>query len=208
MWILLMTYMGSLNMTMPNVRMLNMDKKYGNVLKIGMWIAVVLFGFRCVLSWGNITAGITMYELLGFAGEAVGLAAILTAFYERKLWRYNPWETTPKLHTKYVGTFTSSYDSVVREGTMEIKQTLSTVSVILSTNESKSRSLCASIDDVFGEKQLTYCYINQPKSEFRHRSEIHYGTAMLTISEDGSLKGQHFTDRKTIGDMEFWTEKD
>ena len=183
-----------------------MDKKYRKLIRIAMWITVVLFVTRCFISWRNITDNITVYELFGYAGEAIGLAVILTAFYERKLWRYNPWETTPKLCEKYVGTFISDYDNVVREGTLDIKQTLTTVSVIFTTKESKSRSLSASIDDIFGEKQLTYCYINQPKSEFRHRSEIHYGTAMITISDDGSLRGQYFTDRKTIGDMEFAAE--
>ena len=180
-----------------------MEKRYRKLINIAMWSAIVLFVIRCVISWSSITADVTAYELFGYAGEAIGLAVILTGFYERKFWRYNPWETTPKLHTTYVGTFTSTYDNIVRKGTLDIRQTLSTVSVIFSTEESKSKSLSASIDNVMGEKQLTYCYINQPKSEFRHRSEIHFGTAMLTISEDGKLNGQYYTDRGTIGDMEF-----
>jgi hypothetical protein len=186
----------------------HMEKKYGKLINIGMWITIVLFVLRCVISWDNISAGVTAYELFGYAGEAIGLAVILTALYERKLWRYNPREEMPKLASRYVGTFVSTYDDVTRDGTLDIKQTLTTVSVIFSTKESKSRSLSASIDDILGEKQLTYCYINQPKSEFRHRSEIHYGTAILTISEDGSLKGQYFTDRKTLGDMEFVAEEE
>ena len=180
-----------------------MDNKYGKLLKIVMWIAVVVFIIRCAFAWESIATSITAYELFGYAGEAIGLATILTALYERKLWRYNPWENTPKLHTKYVGTFISTHDNIVREGTLDIKQTLLSINVIFNTKESKSKSLSVSIDDILGEKQLTYCYINQPKSEFRHRSEIHFGTAMLTISEDGSLKGQYFTDRETLGDMEF-----
>ena len=184
-----------------------MENKYGKLIKIAMWMAVLLFVVRCVISWTSIAAGVTAYELFGYAGEAIGLAVVLTAFYERKLWKYNPWETTPKLYTKYVGKFTSTYDSIAREGTLDIKQTLSTVSVIFTTKESKSRSLSASINDILGEKQLTYCYINQPKSEFRHRSEIHYGTAMLTILENGRLEGQYYTDRQTLGDMEFVPEE-
>ena len=185
-----------------------MEKKYGKIIHIGMWIALVLFVIRCVVSWDSITVSVTAYELFGYAGEAIGVAVILTALYERKLWRYNPLEEMPKLAGKYVGTFVSTYDNVTRDGTLDIKQTLTTVSVIFTTKESKSRSISASIDDILGEKQLTYCYINQPKSEFRHRSEIHYGTAILTISKDGSLKGQYFTDRKTRGDMEFVAGKE
>ena len=186
---------------------MNMDKKYEKLINIAMWIALGLFVLRCLLSWNSIVVGTTAYELFGYAGEAIGLAVILTALYERKLWRYNPFETTPKLHTKYIGTFKSTYDNITREGTLNIKQTLSTVSIIFSTEESKSRSLSASIDEIMGEKQLTYCYSNQPKSEFRHRSEIHYGTAMLTILQNGKLEGQYYTDRNTTGDMVFIAEK-
>lgn len=185
-----------------------MEKKSGKLINIGMWVAIGLFVIRCVASWRSITMGVTAYELFGYAGEAIGVAVILTALYERKLWRHNPWEETPKLAAKYEGTFVSTYDNVTRDGTLDIKQTLTTVSVIFTTKESKSRSISASIDDILGEKQLTYCYINQPKSEFRHRSEIHYGTAILTISKDGSLKGQYFTDRNTLGDMEFVAGKE
>ena len=183
-----------------------MEKKYGKVIHLGMWVAIVLFAIRCVVSWDSITAGVTAYELFGFAGEAIGVAVIITALYERKLWRYNPWEATPKLHTKYVGTFVSTYDNIARDGTLDIKQTLTTVSVIFSTKESKSRSLSASIDDIMGEKQLTYCYMNIPESKYRDRSEIHFGTAMLTILDDGTLKGQYYTERKTCGDMAFGVE--
>ena len=182
-----------------------MDKKYGKLINIAMWSAIVLFVIRCVVSWKSIVDGVTAYELFGYAGEAIGVAVIFTAFYEQKLWRYNPWETAPKLYAKYVGTFSSTYDNVVREGTLDIKQTLLTVSVIFSTKESKSRSLSASIDEIMGEKQLTYCFMNIPESKYRDRSKIHFGTAMLTISEDGTLKGQYYTERKTLVDMEFVT---
>ena len=143
-----------------------MDNKYGKLIKIGMWITVVVFILRCAFAWDSIATGITAYELFGYAGEAIGLATILTVFYERKLWRYNPWENTPKLHAKYVGTFISPHDNIVREGTLDIKQTLLSINVIFSTKESKSRSLSVSIDDILGEKQLTYCYINQPNLSF------------------------------------------
>lgn len=76
----------------------------------------------------------------------------------------------------------------------------------LATNESKSKSLSASIDDILGEMQLTYCYLNTPKSEYRDRSEIHYGTATLSIANPQILEGQYYTDRKTNGDMLFTAE--
>ena len=104
---------------------------------------------------------------------------------------------------RYVGSLKSSYDNIERKAVLEIRQTLMSVHITLTTDESKSNSLSASIDEILGEMQLTYCYLNTPKSEFRHRSEIHYGTAMLSITNPASLDGQYYTDRKTTGDMSF-----
>ena len=128
-----MTYMTFSNTITPNVRIVDMDNKYAKLVKFGMWISIVTFIIRCAFAWDSITTGITAYELFGYAGEAIVPATILTVFYERKLWRYNPWESTPKLHSKYVGTFLSTHDNIVREGTLDIKQTLLSTSVIFST---------------------------------------------------------------------------
>lgn len=126
--------------------------------------------------------------------------------YERKLWRYNPLESTPKLSKKYTGTLVSSYDNIKREATLEIKQTLFTIRITLTTNESKSKSLSATIEEILGEKQLVYCYLNTPEAIFRDRSEIHFGTAILCVDKPEKIMGQYYTDRKTVGDMYFVVE--
>ena len=100
----------------------------------------------------------------------------------------------------------SDYDKSERRATLEIRQTLTLIHITLITDESKSRSLSASIDEILGEVQLTYCYLNTPKSEYRERSEIHYGTATLSITGSKTLEGQYYTDRKTRGDMTFISE--
>jgi len=121
------------------------------------------------------------------------------------LWRWTPFinKLTPKLSKRYIGTLKSSYDGKDRTVTLEIKQTFLSVRVYIKTNESKSSSIIASIEEILGENQLVYCYLNKPKSEYRNRSEIHYGTAMLDIYDDGMLQGTYYTDRNTRGDMIF-----
>lgn len=47
-----------------------------------------------------------------------------------------------------------------------------------------------------------YHYLNTPQSKYRDRSEVHYGTAVLTIIDGTMLKGRYYTDRKTNGDIE------
>jgi hypothetical protein len=144
-----------------------------------------------------------LYDLFGYASEAIGIAVIFAILYEKYIWRFNPFETTPKLASRYRGKLKSNYDNIERSAMLMIKQTLLSVHVTMVTDESKSRSLSVSIDEILGEKQLTYCYLNTPKSEYRDRSEIHYGTATLSISNPKEIDGQYYTDRKTIGDMHF-----
>lgn len=176
------------------------------ITKIGVWCSVVLFVLRCMFSWKSVISGISAYELYGYAGEAIGVAVLITGLYEKFIWKYNRFEKTPKLAKRYTGILKSSYDHIERNAILEIKQTLLTVHVTLITDESKSKSLSASIDEVLGEEQLTYCYLNTPKSEYRDRSEIHYGTAVLAVSNPKEIDGQYYTDRKTIGDMHFFAE--
>lgn len=89
---------------------------------------------------------------------------------------------------------------------MLVKQTLLSVHITMVSDESKSNSLSASIDEIMGEKKLVYCYLNTPKSEYRERSEIHFGTAMLSLDNPKVLEGQYYTDRETSGDMYFLAE--
>lgn len=180
-----------------------MKKQQKKLQNICVWSAVALFALRCVVSWGNIIDGISLYELFGYASEAISVSVIFSAIYEKFLWRVNPFEKTPKLEKRYIGILKSNYDYVERKATLEIKQSLLSIHVTLITKESKSKSLTASIDDILGEPQLTYCYLNTPKAEYRKRSEIHYGTATFSVVDSNRLEGQYYTDRATSGDMVF-----
>ena len=184
--------------------MKSQQKKMNNIC---VWSAVALFVLRCILSWESILNGTSAYSLFGYASEAISVAVIFIGVYEKVLWRFNPFESTPKFARRYTGKIKSTYDYVERDASLEIKQTLLSIHVTLITGESKSKSLSASIDEVLGEMQLTYCYLNTPKSEYRYRSEIHYGTATLSAGNPAILEGQYYTDRNTTGDMVFTAEK-
>lgn len=182
---------------------MNQQKK---ITSICGWSAIILFVLRCIISWESILESVSAYDLFGYAGEAISVAVILSGIYEKFLWKINPFESTPKLAKRYIGKLKSSYDHIERNALLEVEQTLLSVRITLITDESKSKSLSASIDDVLGEMQLTYCYLNTPKSEYRYRSEIHYGTATLSLVNPKILEGQYYTDRKTNGDMIFTAE--
>ena len=150
-------------------------------IKSTVWVAIIFFGLRCGVSWKSIVENISIYDLFGYAGEAVGLATVIMAAYERWLWRINPFETTPALKKIYTGKIVSSYDSIERPIELYIKQSLLSVQITMVSAESRSNSLSASVTGINGENSLIYHYLNTPQSKYRDRSEVHYGTAVLTI---------------------------
>ena len=180
-----------------------MRNRFSSFMNKSIWVTVILFVLRCGFSWKDIIENVSVYDLYGYAGEAIGVSAILMTVYEKWLWRRMPLKDVPALARVYSSTLKSSYDNIERKATLKIKQSLLSIHVTMISNESKSQSLSASIDEIHGEKQLTYCYLNTPKSKVRHSSEIHYGTAMLCVENPKRLTGRYYTDRKTIGDMVF-----
>ena len=177
------------------------------LIKLSTWCSVIMFIIRCALSWQVILLNVSLYDLFCYAGEAIGIAVIFTALYEKWLWRINPFDKTPKLYKQYTGTLKSNYDNIEYSAKLNIKQSMLSVHVTLITGESSSNSITASIDSIFGEDQLIYCYLNTPKSEFRNRSEIHYGTAIFSLTDPLHITGQYYTDRKTSGDMSFFAKE-
>ena len=158
---------------------------------------------RCFISGTKIITEFSMYDLYGYAGEAIAFSAFVMFAYEKCLWKYNPFEKTPALRKKYKGTLRSVYDGIEREAVLEINQTLLSISVVFIAEESRSNSVSASIEKIQGEWYLTYCYLNVPKASIRDRSAIHYGTALLCIENPEEISGEYFTDRTTKGDMNF-----
>lgn len=156
-----------------------------------------------MISIGELKQGFSLYTIFGFAGEAIGVTTLLIGVYEKWLWKYDPTVKTPVLKKQYCGTIISTWNGQQYEAELEVKQTFLNVSVIMKTEESKSKSLVASIDDIMGEQQLTYCYLNTPAASVRDRSAIHYGTAMLCIDNPEEIIGTYFTDRNSTGDMRF-----
>lgn len=180
-----------------------MKNQVSSFIRKSIWVAIALFALRCAISFKEIMTGTSMYGLWSFAGEAISVTMIIMIVYEKWLWKYDPFVKTPKLFNEYEGILISSYDGVERHAVISIKQTLLSVEVILKTDESKSKAISASIENILGEYQLTYSYLNTPVAGVRDRSAVHYGTAMLCVDNPKKIEGTYFTDRKTIGDMRF-----
>ena len=131
-----------------------MNKQQKKILTLCAWSTVILLAIRCLIAWENIITGVTVYDMYGYASEAIGVAIIFAVAYEKWLWRINPLEKTPKLAHYYSGTLKSNYDYIERPGTLIVKQSLMSVHIKLVTAESNSKSLSASIDEILGETQF------------------------------------------------------
>lgn len=166
-----------------------------------MWTAIILFVLRCLISFSSLLENFSAYTLFGYAGEAIGITAVIVLAYEKWLWRWLSFGIVPLLKPYYRGTMKSSYDNKERNVELIIKQTFLSVGITFKTEESKSTSVSASYENVNGEKKLVYTYYNTPHSEHRERSPLHIGTAILSVEDITELTGEYFTDRKTIGDL-------
>jgi hypothetical protein len=85
---------------------------------------------------------------------------------------------------------------------INIFQTWTQLAVFLATTTSISRS-CAAVIQV-GDPEgvaLIYQYQNQPLVGAANSMHMHFGTAMLRVSEGGCLVGDYYSgrDRRTFG---------
>jgi hypothetical protein len=91
------------------------------------------------------------------------------------------------------------------EGYMVIRQTFSTLSLRLLTEESSSELVGT---EIVCSSDGLYCvsgvYRNEPRFQVRDRSEIHYGAVWLRIIDEPEKKlmGHYWTDRETAGEIE------
>ncbi|WP_438817412.1 hypothetical protein [Streptomyces fildesensis] len=86
-----------------------------------------------------------------------------------------------------------------------VQQTASRISVKLMTDESKSTSALANVEEADGSVRLTYMYLNRPDMRVEHRSRIHHGSTVLDVSGSPArrLKGRYWTDRDSRGELDF-----
>lgn len=104
--------------------------------------------------------------------------------YERCAWKIINVLRIPVLANKYTGKiiFSSDGEKEEREAELIVVQTLLSVHLRLKTNESRSYSINALIDDNSGYPRLLYYYLNKLDSNLRDVSPIHYGHASLDLS--------------------------
>ena len=86
---------------------------------------------------------------------------------------------------EYKGRLVSSFDShTSTRCSITIRQTYSNVSIVLETQDSRSKSIAASIAEGYGKAQLHYAYENYPLSHACDTMHRHSGMAVLEFKEN------------------------
>ena len=144
--------------------------------------------------------------------DAPSLMAFYGALYtlfDRHLWRNSfvcksGLVRIPNLAGCWRGYLISSFDGHAKRHNLVINifQTWTQLAVFLATTTSISRS-CAAVIQV-GDPEgvaLIYQYQNQPLADATRTMHMHYGTAMLRVSNGGCLVGDYYSgrDRRTFG---------
>jgi len=133
----------------------------------------------------------------------------LYTLFDRYLWRNRfvcklRLVRIPNLAGCWRGYLISSFDGHAKRHSLVINifQTWTQLAVFLATATSISRS-CAAVIQV-GDPEgvaLIYQYQNQPLADATRTMHMHFGTAMLRVSNDGCLVGDYYSgrDRRTFG---------
>ena len=146
---------------------------------------------------------------------AVLVAVVLWGAWDRWIWRVSLFQrmqfVPPKILGTWKGELRSHWTGPDTEGRppqkdvyLVIRQTSSTISVALLTDESQSQSqsVLAKATKVNG---LSYLYLNEPEMAANEGSHIHRGAAIFRLSDTpvARLRGRYWTDRETRGELIF-----
>ena len=104
---------------------------------------------------------------------------------------------TPDLNGQWIGKVQSSYgqDGSVHSVSVVILQRWSKMVLRLETQHSRSHSISASLRTIdLPNPELSYQYVNEPKSDAPGTMEMHRGTATLELIGSG-LEGDYYTGR-------------
>ncbi len=143
------------------------------------------------------------------APSSLAFYGLLYGLFERFLWRNNLVHNLglvriPNLMGRWRGYLITSFDGHAKRHDLVINifQSWTQISVFLTTATSMSCS-CVAVIQVDHPEGVTliYQYQNQPLANAEKTMHMHYGTAMLRLSDGDCLAGDYYAgrDRRTFG---------
>ena len=175
-------------------------------------VTLYLAGLAIALAWASSNVLAFVHFSMPWwmdAPSSMFFYGALYALFDRHLWRSRLIHKlglvkTPNLAGRWQGYLTSSFDHHTKRYDLcvQIVQSWTQISVLLSTATSASRSCVAVIQVADPEGvALIYQYENQPVADATSTMHMHYGTAMLRMSGGTKLTGDYYAgrDRGTFG---------
>ena len=158
------------------------------------------------------------WEAIKKLPDVVTIYILIVLLFIKWAWRWPIFKNwlvrLPDLQGTWKGTIESTWVDpdtgqkiTTKDTTLVIKQSFSSISCVMYTDESYSHSVAAQIyeDNKNGIFFLTYNYINRPQVSVRDRSVTHDGAVILKVilRPEKRLEGEYWTNRKTTGDINF-----
>lgn len=181
----------------------------GILIRVLVVIVSVVF---VVGSW--IATGAPNTSLFSFFSIAVFVCTVLVMLWDKWIWKSKFAQMLPGVSRNLSGTWEATLESFwINPATgstppaktiyMVVRQTSSSASVTLLSDESKSKSSLARVVEEDGSWLLHYVYTNEPRLEFRGQSPIHHGSAVLAVTGSPAkrLEGGYWTDRGSKGQL-------
>ncbi len=170
-----------------------------------------------VFTFGLWASGVAIEAWwLRFYSTAVMVVSALWTAWDRWLWRTKWPQRSPSVPPAIHGTWKGTVSSLWRDpetgaspapkaAYLVVRQSATTVSAAMFTDEARSRSTLAHVDGAAGMDTLSYTYLSRPSVSVEDRSRMHHGTAMLDIvgRPGRRLHGRYWTDRDSRGELLF-----
>jgi hypothetical protein len=145
------------------------------------------------------------------APSIIGFYGIFYRIFDKYLWKSAKLTNTPNLSGSWEGKIITSYDKHTNDypATLSIKQTWSHISIVLTTDNSRSESSVAMISTKNPDgAKVQYAYENKPRHNAKSTMHAHSGTADLSLSTRDNiqiLEGDYYTgrDRRNHGILHF-----
>ncbi len=179
---------------------MNTKTRIESMFKLVGLLAICIFLVQYFISPPESTS-----ETWSLALKSAGYTVPVAFVYEKWLWRFNPLAKIPKLKTNYDGLLKYNYKGVYGEKNIAItiKQTYLTTKITIITDEIESNTITSELLVENDKYVLYYTYITNPKSEYSDENPIQLGTCRIAINNTNEFSGKYWTNRKTIGDIDF-----
>ena len=185
--------------------------RYKSLAQVVSLVVVSVFAVGIWSTGGDVDLG-----WLRFFSLAVLIATAVLNLWDRFLWRIALAQRIAGVPRDVRGTWKGTLTSFWQDPTggeapspktvyLVVRQTSTTVSVVLFTDELRSNSTLARVQSSNGLLSLNYLYVGRPESRLEDRSRMHNGSASLDIAglPATRLRGRYWTDRDSRGELEF-----